>query len=114
MSSPPPPPPPPEYWHSLCAWLPCVKLHSELKLLHAIRETPAWKYSPCTSTIVINIIIAKHTSQNRTSLMATIINSPRRSSPPTMIAAIAQIGRARLAPPLHTALIERIRIYIKQ
>ena len=29
-----------------------------------------------------------------------------------MIAAIAQIGRARLVPPLHTALIERIIILI--
>lgn len=38
--------------------------------------------------------------------MATIIKSPRRSNPPMIIAAIAQIGIARLVPPLHTALRE--------
>ena len=42
--------------------------------------------------------------------MATIIKSPRRSNPPMIIAAIAQIGIARLVPPLHTAALRELKL----
>lgn len=44
--------------------------------------------------------------------MEMIIKIPRRSNPPTIIVAIAQIGIARLVPPLHTALRELVIINI--